>query len=412
MTVIEESTVSGNSAGVEGGGVQNTNSSLTIDRSTISGNRNGSQCGGLSNTGTATITNSTVSGNSAANGGGVCGFNDSSTSLINATITGNTANANPGIRLYQNSSVTLANSIVAGQIGGANCLIGGGTSITSGGNNLASDGSCNLTMGSDKPNNPNANLGPLQDNGGLTETHALGVGSDALEMASDAVCAAAPINGVDQRGVSRPQPAAGSCDIGAFESRPFQLAVQTSGYGRVTGTPAGIKCGNGQTDCDETYPETAVIDLATTPALTFLGWDAGSDPDCLDGQVTMDADKVCIALFDVAPTAVRMLDFQADVAPSGHVVVTWETASESDVAGFHVERSRAPEGPFVRVNRDLIPAHGSVASGARYRWVDHPGVGAFQYRLETVQDHDKPARFGPREVLVRALRLFLPWASH
>ena len=60
-------------------------------------------------------------------------------------------------------------------------------------------------------------LGPLQDNGGPTFTHALLAGSPAI----DARNPAAPGSGgnaceaTDQRGVARPQGAA--CDIGAFE---------------------------------------------------------------------------------------------------------------------------------------------------------------------------------------------------
>jgi hypothetical protein len=40
-------------------------------------------------------------------------------------------------------------------------------------------------------------------------------GSTAIDHGSDSVCAASPVNGVDQRGVSRPQ--GSHCDIGAYE---------------------------------------------------------------------------------------------------------------------------------------------------------------------------------------------------
>jgi hypothetical protein len=53
-------------------------------------------------------------------------------------------------------------------------------------------------------------LGPLQDNGGPTWTHALLPGSPALDVGDPAQCPA-----TDQRGVPRPQGA--GCDIGAFE---------------------------------------------------------------------------------------------------------------------------------------------------------------------------------------------------
>jgi hypothetical protein len=53
-------------------------------------------------------------------------------------------------------------------------------------------------------------LGPLVDNGGPTRTHALLLGSPAIDAASTPDCPT-----TDQRGVLRPQGAA--CDIGSYE---------------------------------------------------------------------------------------------------------------------------------------------------------------------------------------------------
>ena len=47
----------------------------------------------------------------------------------------------------------------------------------------------------------------------------LGLGSPAIDAANDATCAAAPINNLDQRGVTRPRGA--HCDIGAVEQQPY-----------------------------------------------------------------------------------------------------------------------------------------------------------------------------------------------
>ena len=58
-------------------------------------------------------------------------------------------------------------------------------------------------------------LSPLQNNGGPSETMALGPGSAAIDAADDATCAAPPVNNLDQRGVTRPQGL--HCDIGAVE---------------------------------------------------------------------------------------------------------------------------------------------------------------------------------------------------
>ncbi len=57
----------------------------------------------------------------------------------------------------------------------------------------------------------------LGNNGGPTQTMALGAGSAALGTGDPAACAAAPVSGRDQRGYVRQ---AGTCSIGAFEGDP------------------------------------------------------------------------------------------------------------------------------------------------------------------------------------------------
>src|SRR5439155_5246149 len=65
---IVNSTISGNSAGERGGGIDGD--FLTITNSTISGN-SASYSGGGIDGGNVVITNSTISGNSAGSGGGI-----------------------------------------------------------------------------------------------------------------------------------------------------------------------------------------------------------------------------------------------------------------------------------------------------------------------------------------------------
>ena len=101
--------------------------------------------------------------------------------------------------------MTLQNTIVTNSPAGGNCS----ASITDGGGNLSyPDATCPGING-------NPLLGPLQDNGGPTHTMALLPGSAALDAADDAICAAAPVNKRDQRGIARPQ--GPHCDIGAYE---------------------------------------------------------------------------------------------------------------------------------------------------------------------------------------------------
>lgn len=71
MVTLVDSTVSGNSAAHTGGGIRN-NGRLTLVNSTLSFNRAGTTGGGLRNFGIATLSKSTLAANSAAEGGADC----------------------------------------------------------------------------------------------------------------------------------------------------------------------------------------------------------------------------------------------------------------------------------------------------------------------------------------------------
>ncbi len=216
---IIDSTISGNSGGDEGGGIFMEDAAiLTMTGSTLSGN-SATTGGGLRiNGSTATLANNTVSDNEAGFGGGIYNGDGATTTLINVTISQNVASTSGG-GLYNPGDAAgdfmLTNTIVADQQSGGDC--GGSGSFVTQGNNLDSDNTCNLNPGTDIPGG-SANLAALADNGGSTETHALLVGSDAIDAGDDTDCAASPVDSVDQRGVTRPQLA--QCDIGAFELVP------------------------------------------------------------------------------------------------------------------------------------------------------------------------------------------------
>jgi len=97
-------------------------------------------------------------------------------------------------------------------------------------------------------------LGPLQDNGGPTLTHAISPGP-----AFDAGSCETP---KDQRGASRPFPTGGKCDIGAYEWGIHDLAENTFGMGG--GTVTTDSEGDGATPSDRV--ETTV----TTPNGGFV----------------------------------------------------------------------------------------------------------------------------------------------
>jgi predicted outer membrane repeat protein len=211
---ITNSTVSGNTAYEYGGGISTYNGTLNLTNSTVSGNtaRGG---GGIFITGivgTLTLTNSTVSGNTAWRGGGIMGGRYGDLTLTNSTVSGNTAGFEGGGIFGWELMVTPTNTIVADNSAptGANCE---SPPVNSLGYNLTDDTSCGFTATGDLVV-PDAMLGPLQDNGGPTETHDLLDGSPAIDAGS----VSCPPPDTDQRGVARPQGT--GCDIGAVEFVP------------------------------------------------------------------------------------------------------------------------------------------------------------------------------------------------
>ncbi len=247
VAAISNSTISGNSAPGLGGGIFNIGT-LTITNTTINGNYAGGgptnspgRGGGVCNLGTLTtdnsftIVNSTVSGNTAAGndlkGHGLGGaiytgpFESGSgavTTLMlkNSTLSDNRANDGGGIYNYQwadtTSVVEISNTILSAGASGENIFNDGGT-ITSRGYNLSSDdGGGYLTSPGDQINTDPL-LGPLQDNGGLTFTHALLPGSPAID-AGDPNFTPPPY--YDQRGPRFRRVFNGRIDIGSFETQP------------------------------------------------------------------------------------------------------------------------------------------------------------------------------------------------
>jgi hypothetical protein len=212
---VTNSTLSSNSATFGGGGgiFNDFMGTLTVSNSTLSGNSGG---GGIFNKGTLTVGNSTLSGNSSAvAGGGIDNDLYGTLTVSNSTLSGNSS-AYSGGGISNDGTLTVSNSIVAGN--GATFfgpdLFG---PLTSHGHNLFGDGTdaggfdpTDLVGTASSPIDPL--LGPLQDNGGPTQTMALLPGSPAIDAGDNTN---APT--WDQRGPGYPRIVNGIIDIGAFE---------------------------------------------------------------------------------------------------------------------------------------------------------------------------------------------------
>jgi CSLREA domain-containing protein len=235
MLIVDSSVTDNVATGEFNGGIFNgAGATLTLVNSAVRGNRANRSNGGIGNEGTMEILGSSIVGNAAVRefNGGIFNATGATLTLMNSTVSGNTANFSFGgafslgtLELVNSTvsdnharvngglsgSVTLRNSIVAGNAG-RQCM----GAVVSAGHNLDSDDTCNLTEAGDMPA-VDPMLGPLADNGGPTETHALLPGSPAIDAIAEADCVDLAGNPVaeDQRGVDRPHGL--GCDIGAFE---------------------------------------------------------------------------------------------------------------------------------------------------------------------------------------------------
>ena len=94
------------------------------------------------------------------------------------------------------------------------------------------------------------------------------------------------------------------------------------------------------------------------------------------------------------------------IADSSVVLVEWTTESEVNTAGFNVYRSESAEGPYVKINRELIPSSPDPILGGHYAYTDTdvmPGRVYF-YQLEDVELDGTSTRHGPIEVVAKASR--------
>ena len=248
LTVIS-STVSGNMAPF-GGGIYN-GGGLTIVNSTLSGNTASSEGAGVYNAATLTISNSTFSGNAARGEGGAC-INEGMLLITNSTLSGNSA-IDVGGGIYNLGTLHIGNTVLKRGASGDNINVNGGGTVTSLGYNVSSDDGSGFLTGPGDQINTDPLLGPLQNNGGPTFTHALLPGSPAID-AGDPQFTPPPY--YDQRGPGFWRVRNGRIDVGSFEVQAGATPTPTA-----TANPTATS----------TFTPTATPRATRTPTPTSTG---------------------------------------------------------------------------------------------------------------------------------------------
>ncbi len=378
------STVSGNFAQKAGGGISTRGGGgYNISATTLSGNSTGSGSPGFGfygggalfagDGGQVTITNSTVSGNRSnaynTNGGGYGGgggiANSGVVSLRNVTIANNRAPNGPGGGINTSAqpgypgTVSMGNTIVANN---TNVFDNGFTytynpdvsgAFTSQGFNLVrTRGTSSGYVASDLPDGSNPLLEALASNGGLTQTHRLINGSQAIDRGSNALAVNTFNNTVlttDQRGAGFARIVDGNLDgtatvdIGAFEVQtgaiqPPDLTIAKSHAGNFAQGQIGARytivvTNNGESPTSGTVTATDTLPNGlTATAISGSGWtcNLGTLSCTRTDALAVSASYPAITLtVNVATTAPSSVINRATVSGGGEANTANNTASDT-----------------------------------------------------------------------------------
>lgn len=256
-STVSNNTVSGDSetSPAQGGGV--FAGRLLVEDSTISGNSAGSEGGGVSAL-EATLVNSTISGNSSGSDGGALHGPEESTGfdLTFVTVAGN--NTGGGSTISIEAPLRTRGSAIEGT-----CDVEDGVPVSEGGN-VTTDESCADTEAGDVVVD-DLGLQELGDNGGPAPTRLPTVDSPLI----GAVVDGCPPPSTDQRG--EPRSAGSPCDAGAVQ-------LQLPGVPTID---AAIP-GDGEVTLTFIGPQEASLSVVTAAAgrSAVIGYEVSSD----DGQ--------------------------------------------------------------------------------------------------------------------------------
>ena len=334
---ITNSTISGNSATIFGGGIGNLGGSVTITNSTVSGNTaTKQQAGGLLNgTGPVTITGSTISGNSAPNAGGI--ENGGTMTITDSTLSQNTASPNGGGAIQNDGTLTvtgstLANNSAAGGAGiynfGAATISGstftGNTSTSSGGaiTNTNISKSLSITNSTFFANSATGSGGAIVDVGSATITSGTFAGNSSPD--GGALYFSSLNGGTLTLGDTILASSSGS------DNCSFSGTFTDAGYNLDDGTSCGFT--NANHDLSSTNPTLGALAsnggptqtmalLPGSPAIDAGGTSANGCPATDQRNITRPQGAACdIGAYEFVPTTTTTLVATPTTAVSGQNV--------------------------------------------------------------------------------------------
>jgi hypothetical protein len=296
----------------------------------------------------AHILSTTISGNSAAIGGALYNGGDDEHDIVGLTndiLWGDTASSNASTAEVKNSHMNLMIS----------------SSIVETGCPKDVDTGCmDLVSGS-------PNLGPLQANGGFTQTMLPGSGSSAIDAGDDTLCPSP-----DQRGMARPQ--GPHCDIGSVEAVVTMLPTADSftvvTY-RDSSVSAALKPGDGNPGGPFAFSFT-IVRVPADGSISLAGDTATYTPDA--GFVGIDSFTYTVTDVNGTSTqAVVTIQVRASIPVAQPLSLSVAAGAPGTVTLAASDDNTG--GPFTYTFAiTQLPLHGSaVLSGATVTYTPNTG---------------------------------------
>ena len=161
-------------------------------------------------------------------------------------------------------------------------------------------------------------------------------------------------------------------------------------------------------DCDGCFVDGECYDVAaacddglyctTDTTCSGDGVCGGGSYACPGGWFCSEEADQC---FEDEQTPIELISFTAEALDEA-VLLSWETATEKDNAGFNLYRSLAATGDYVKVTSDLIPAEGDAFTGASYEFVDADVTAGntYYYKLEDISIYGVSTFHGPIDITI------------